>query len=47
MKSLAPVMQKNGMVGEIDWEANLSALYYDLAGAHSPEAMKLIFKKQQ
>ena len=36
MKSLTPVMQANKMVGEIDWEANLRALYYDLAGAHSP-----------
>ena len=29
MKSLTPVMQANKMVGEIDWEANLRALYYD------------------
>ena len=42
MKSLAPVMQKNKMVGEIDWEANLSALYYDLAGAHSPEVIRMM-----
>lgn len=40
MKSLAPVMQKNGLVGEINWEANLAALYYDLAGAHSPEVVR-------
>ena len=33
MKSLTPVMQANKMVGEIDYEANLRALYYDLAGA--------------
>ena len=37
MKSLTPVMQKNKMVGEIDWEKNLAVLYYDLAGAHIPE----------
>jgi predicted TIM-barrel fold metal-dependent hydrolase/quinol monooxygenase YgiN len=42
MKSLTPVMQKNGMVGEIDWEANLRALYYDLAGAHSPETIRMM-----
>ena len=36
MKSLTPVMQANKMVGEIDYEPNLRALYYDLAGAHSP-----------
>ena len=33
MKSLTPVMQANKMVGEIDYEANLRTLYYDLAGA--------------
>ena len=42
MKSLTPVMQANKMVGEIDYEANLRALYYDLAGAHSPETIRMI-----
>ncbi len=42
MKSLTPVMQANRMVGEIDYEANLRALYYDLAGAHSPEAIRTL-----
>ena len=42
MKSLAPVMQANKMVGEIDWDANLAALYYDLAGAHSPEVIRIL-----
>lgn len=42
MKSLTPVMQANKMVGEIDWEANLRALYYDLAGAHSPEVIRML-----
>lgn len=42
MKSLTPVMQKNGMVGEIDYEANLRALYYDLAGTHSPETIRMM-----
>ena len=42
MKSLTAVMQKNKMVGEIDYEANLSALYYDLAGAHSPEVIRML-----
>ena len=42
MKSLTPVMQANKMVGEIDWEANLSSLYYDLAGAHSPEVIRML-----
>ena len=42
MKSLAPVMQANKLVGEIDWEANLRTLYYDLAGAHSPEVIRML-----
>ena len=42
MKSLTPVMQKNGMVGEIDYKANLAALYYDLAGAHSAEVIRML-----
>lgn len=42
MKALTPVMQQNKMVGSIDWETNLKTLYYDLAGAHSPEVIKMI-----
>jgi amidohydrolase 2 len=42
MKALTPVMQQNGLVGAIDWERNLAGLYYDLAGAHSPEVIRLI-----
>ena len=30
------------MVGEIDYAANLAALYYDLAGAHSPEVIRCV-----
>ena len=30
------------MVGEIDWEKNLAVLYYDLAGAHSPEVIRML-----
>ena len=42
MKSLTPVMQANRLVGDINWEANLAALYYDLAGAHSPEVIRML-----
>ena len=42
MKSLTPVMQANNLVGDIDWEKNLAALYYDLAGAHSPEVIRML-----
>ncbi len=39
MKSLVPVMQANRLVGEIDWQANLSRLYYDLAGAPTDDVL--------
>ena len=42
MQSLTPVMQANKLVGDIDWDANLAALYYDLAGAHSPEIIRML-----
>ena len=42
MKALTPVMQKNRLVSEIDYAANLKQLYFDLAGAHSPEAIRLL-----
>lgn len=42
MKSLYPVMKANKMVGEIDFDANLKVLYYDLAGSHSPEVIKMM-----
>lgn len=42
MKSLTAVMQANHLVGDIDWKANLSSLYYDLAGAHSPEVFRML-----
>lgn len=42
MKSLTPVMQANHLVGDINWEANLAALYYDLAGAHSADVIRMM-----
>ena len=42
MKSLTPVMQANKMVGEIDYDTNLRSLYYDLAGSHSPETIRML-----
>jgi len=42
MKSLTAVMQANHLVGDIDWDANLAALYYDLAGAHSAEVIRMM-----
>ena len=40
MKALLPALQAKGMVGEVEVEANLSRLYYDLAGAASPSVIR-------
>ena len=42
MRSLYPVMRKNGLVGEIDVEANLRSLYFDLAGSPSDETVQAL-----
>ena len=42
MRSLHPVMQANGLVGGINWETCLASFYYDLAGSHSPEVIKMM-----
>jgi len=42
MKSIYPAVKSAGMVPEIDWEANLSRLYYDLAGAVSVPTIKMM-----
>lgn len=42
MKSLTPVMRQANLIEEIDWKRNLASLYYDLAGSHSPEAIRLL-----
>ncbi len=33
MKALYPVMRQNNLIGEIDFDANLASLYFDLAGS--------------
>lgn len=33
MKALYPVMRKNGLVGEIDFDQNIASLWFDLAGS--------------
>ena len=40
IKALLPALQAKGMIGEVDVEANLSRLYYDLAGAVSPSIIR-------
>lgn len=42
MKSLYRVMRAGGLIGEIDWEKSLVSFYFDLAGAHSPETIKMM-----
>ena len=40
MKSILPAMVKQGYMQPIDWEGNLSRLYFDLAGNPSIEVLK-------
>lgn len=42
MKALYPAMQNAGLVGDVDWEGQLSRLYYDLAGDPSLEIIKAL-----
>ena len=42
MRSLYPVMRQNGLVGEIDFDANLNNLYFDLAGSPSEETIRAL-----
>ena len=39
MKSILPAMVAQGYMQPIDWEANLSRLYFDLAGNPTPEVL--------
>jgi predicted TIM-barrel fold metal-dependent hydrolase len=40
MKSVYPAVLAKKMVDDIDWDANLKCLYYDLAGAASAAVIK-------
>ena len=40
MKSILPAMVKQGYMQPIDWEANLSRLYFDLAGNPTVEVLR-------
>lgn len=42
MKAVYPAVHAKGLVQTIDWETNLSRLYYDLAGGASPEIIKIM-----
>ena len=42
MRSLYPVMKQNGLVGEIDFEANIASLWFDLAGSPSDETVQAL-----
>lgn len=42
MKSLYPAMLSAGLMQPIDWEKNLAGLYYDLAGSHNAEVIKMM-----
>lgn len=40
MKSILPTMEKQGYMQPIDWEGNLSRLYFDLAGSPTVEVLR-------
>lgn len=40
LKAVLPILQAKGFVGETNVDENLSRLYYDLAGAASPSAIR-------
>ena len=40
MRSILPAMVQGGYMQPIDWEGNLSRLYYDLAGNPAPEVLR-------
>ncbi len=42
MKSILPAMLGNGYMRPIDWEGNLSRLYYDLAGNPTAEVIRAL-----
>ena len=42
MRSLYPVMKQNGLVGEIDFDANIDCLYFDLAGSPTEETVQAL-----
>lgn len=42
MRAVHPVMQANGFMQPVEWEANLANLYYDLAGGATLEVVKTL-----
>ena len=40
MKAIFPAMKSKGLMQDIDWEKNLAAFYYDLAGVPTPALIK-------
>ena len=42
MQSLYPVMRRNGLVGEIDFQANIQSLWFDLAGSPSDATVQAL-----
>lgn len=40
LKSILPAMVNQGYMQPIDWEGNLSRLYFDLAGSPTPEVLR-------
>ena len=44
MKAIFPAMKAKGLMNDIDWDKNLSSLYYDLAGQPTVDIIKTMLK---
>ena len=42
LRAIYPAVKARGLMGEVDWEANLSRLYFDLAGNPAPEVLRAL-----
>ena len=40
MKAVHPIVRAKGLAGEIDWDANLRSLWFDLAGSPNADAVR-------
>ena len=44
MKAVHPIVQVKGLVDEIDWEANMKSLWFDLAGSTTAENVRRLLE---
>ncbi len=44
MKAVHPIVKAKGYAGDIDWEANLSSLWFDVAGSPNAQSVKRLME---